>query len=84
VVDEVRGEERGEAAAIEVRVFRDGVLVHRELCESAEEAEGVVDAWSEVAAVSFEVDDLSCGHGAAAQLDVDLVLETEPGASGQT
>jgi hypothetical protein len=77
VDDDVRAEDLGETPTVEVRVFRDGALVHRELCESAEDAQRVVDAWSEGEAVSFEVDDLSCGHGAAAQLEADLVLEPE-------
>ena len=77
MADDVFAEERGETPTVEVRVFRDGVLVHRELCESAEDADRVVDAWSELEAVSFEVDDLACDHGAAARLDADLVLDPE-------
>ena len=55
-------EERDEAPVIEVRVYRDGVLVQRELCESEDQAADVVDTWSELEGVVCEVDDLSVRH----------------------
>jgi len=43
---------------IEVRVYRDGDLVHRELCGSMEQAWLVIDDWAEMGGVSCEVGDL--------------------------
>ena len=65
-------EERDEAPTIEVRVFRHGKLVHRELCESEEQAAVVVDGWSDLDDVECEVDDLSVRHR------LGDVLEPEP------
>jgi streptomycin 6-kinase len=48
----------GENTMIEVRVYVDGDLVHREQSDSAEQAWLVVDDWAEVGGVSFEVGDL--------------------------
>jgi hypothetical protein len=48
-----------EAGAIEVRGYREGTMVYRQLCESAEEAAAVVDAWEQLDGVECEVDDLS-------------------------
>jgi hypothetical protein len=52
----------GEAPTVEVRVYRDGTLIHRELCESTETAADVVELWSEVEHVECVVDDLSVHH----------------------
>ena len=57
---------------IEVRVYRHGELVQRELCDSEEEATTVVEAWSELEDVTCEVDDLTVRHGP------DDVLAPEP------
>lgn len=57
---------------LEVRVYRDGLLVHSELCESEDEAALIVDAWSEQPGVTCEVDDLSIRHRP------DDVLAPEP------
>ncbi|MBK9180951.1 MAG: hypothetical protein IPM45_15560 [Acidimicrobiales bacterium] len=54
--------ERDGSPTVEVRVFRRGDLVHRELCETEEEAALVVDEWSELDGVTCEVDDLSERH----------------------
>jgi hypothetical protein len=43
---------------IEVRVYRDGGLVHRELCGSMEQAWLVIDDWAEMGGVSCEVGDM--------------------------
>lgn len=50
------------APATEVRIYRDGQLLARELCESEDDAAAVVDRWSELGNVSFLVDDLSAQH----------------------
>lgn len=58
--------------SIEVRVFRDGDLIERQLCESDEEAADVVEKWSEFEDVTCLVDDLSFHH------TPNDVLEPEP------
>jgi len=65
-----------DAPTVEVRVFRHGVLVHQELCESEEQAALVVDEWSELDGVQCEVDDMSAEHGA------DDNVESEPVPAG--
>jgi hypothetical protein len=54
---------------LEVRIFRDGVLAQRELCESDAEANAVVEAWSDVEGVVCEVEDLTRSSAAASVLD---------------
>ena len=54
---------------IEVRVYRDGYLVQRELCETDVEATAVVDAWSEVEGIVCQVDELGGGSASAGVLD---------------
>ena len=44
---------------LEVRVLRDGVVVHRELCEGELDARGVVQTWSDVEGVIVDVVDLT-------------------------
>lgn len=56
----------------EVRVYRHGELVERELCESDAEVEQVLAAWSELEDVTCQVDDLSYHH------QPDDVLAPEP------
>jgi hypothetical protein len=51
-----------EAPTVEVRVFQHGELVHRELCESEDQAALAVEEWSELDGVRCEVDDLSIEH----------------------
>lgn len=55
--------------SIEVRVYRDGNLVQRELCENDVDAAAVVDAWSEVEGVVCQVVDPSTGSAPASVLD---------------
>ena len=50
------------APTIEVRIYRDGQLLVRKLCESEEEAATVVEQWSDVQNVYVLVDDLSVHH----------------------
>jgi hypothetical protein len=69
---ELAVDERDEVPVVEVRVFRHGALVHRELCESEDRAALVVDEWSELDGVRCEVDDLSIRH------EPGQVLEPEP------
>jgi len=51
-----------EALAVEVLVYRDGALLQREACESAETAADVVRAWAEVDGVECVIDDLAVKH----------------------
>ena len=65
--------ERDEAPTVEVRVFRHGTLVHRELVESEEQAAIVVDEWAELDGVQCEVDDLSIRHHPGEILEPELL-----------
>ncbi|MFI5041632.1 MAG: hypothetical protein ACHQNA_07265 [Acidimicrobiales bacterium] len=71
-MSEVRPEELGETPTIEVRVYRRGELIRRELCESEEEAALVVEGWAEVEDVECEVDDLSVRHRPGDVLEPEL------------
>jgi hypothetical protein len=51
-----------DSRTVEVVVFQHGAEIHRELCESAEEAALIVDRWSEQPGVECQVDDLSVHH----------------------
>ena len=51
------------APTIEVCIYRNDLLLVRELCESEEEATTVVEQWSDVENVYVLVDDLSARHG---------------------
>ena len=51
------------APTIEVRVYRDDLLLARELCETEADAAAVVQRWSEVENVYVLTDDLSATHG---------------------
>lgn len=57
--------------SIEVRVYRDGRLFARELCESEEDAEAFVERWSEEGNYTFTVDDLTYHHSAGDVLAPD-------------
>ena len=60
----VSGEPRqpGDVASVEVRLYRNGDLVHRQLCESAEEAGSLVEQWAERGITRVDIDDLSTRH----------------------
>jgi hypothetical protein len=61
--DELNDQRPDTAPTVEVTVYRDGQLIHRELCESESEAAAVVDRWKEVDGTEFQVDDLAVHHG---------------------
>ena len=61
-MSEVRPQDIGETPTIEVRVYRRGELIHRELCESEEEAALAVQEWDDVEEVECEVEELSPHH----------------------
>lgn len=50
------------APTIEVRVYRDDLLLARELCETEADAAAVVERWSDVDHVYVLTDDLSSHH----------------------
>jgi hypothetical protein len=58
-MSDVRPEDLGETPTLEVRAYRAGVLVSRELCESEEDAAAFVEAWEQEPGIVCEVDDLS-------------------------
>jgi hypothetical protein len=71
MVSDVLNGEPEETPTVEVRVYRDGQLVHRELCESDDQAALVVEAWNDVEGTEFEVDDLSSHHRPDQILDLE-------------
>jgi len=72
VPDRIVLDEAGESPTVEVRVWRGDELVHRQLCETAEDAAAIVDYWSEIDGVRCEVDDLAVRHRS------DQILEPGP------
>jgi hypothetical protein len=58
-MSDLRPEDLVETPTLEVRAYRDGVLMRRELCESEEDAAAFVDAWEQEPGIRCEVDDLS-------------------------
>jgi len=75
-MSDVLPSELGESPTVEVRVFRLGELVHRQLCESEEEAAAVVDRWIELEGVECEVDDLSTHHRPGEILEPEAPTES--------
>lgn len=74
------------APHIEVRVYAGDRLIARELCESDEEAEAVVERWSRDGDFTFQVDDLSFEHGPDDVLGEEAVQPEEqqyPASGGQ-
>jgi hypothetical protein len=55
-------DELGTTPTIEVTVYRDGALVHRQLCETESEAGEIAEQWSELENVECQIDDLSVQH----------------------
>jgi hypothetical protein len=66
-----------EAPTVEVRVFEHGRLAHRELCETAEAAEDVVERWAEVEGMECVVDDLATRHRSGQILEPDEERATD-------
>ena len=71
-MSDVRFVDVGETPTLTVRVYRDGVLLHSELCESEADAAAAVETWEQEANITCEVGDLS-----AQRHDVED-LELEP------
>ena len=70
---EVRPQDVGETPTIEVRIYRRGELIHREFCDSEEQAALAVAEWEDVEDVECEVDDLSPHHPGAEPVDHEPV-----------
>ncbi|MGB5760647.1 MAG: hypothetical protein WBM50_27285 [Acidimicrobiales bacterium] len=60
-----------ETATVEVKVYRDGHLVHTQLCESAEEAAALVASWEETPGTECLVEDLSATLHDESGMEVD-------------
>ena len=73
-----RSEAGWETPTIEVCVFRDGELLHRELCESEAEVDSTVEFWSDLDNVTFQVDDLSYHHQPGQVLEPTPPLPADP------
>jgi hypothetical protein len=58
-MSDIRPIDTDEAGSIEVRVYRDVQLVHRELCRSSEDAAAIVERWEQTEGIECEVRDLS-------------------------
>jgi hypothetical protein len=50
------------APHIEVRVYEQDRLIARELCESEDEADALVERWAQEGGFTFQIDDLSHDH----------------------
>lgn len=61
----------GDAAPVELRLYRDGSLALRQLCESPDEAARLVQEWADQGLSRVEIDDLSSRH------EPDEILEPE-------
>lgn len=78
------------APITEVVVFRNGVEIHREPCESEQEAADIIAHWEEQSGVECSVVDLSTGRDEGAA-DIDWTSPTidypeahfEPPAGGE-
>ncbi len=59
---------------VEVRLWRGGGVVHREVCEDAAEAALLVERWAEFGITGVDVDDLTTHHQPTDVLEPDLEL----------
>jgi hypothetical protein len=71
-------DELGVTPSIEVTVYRDGAVIHRELCETEAEATAVAEEWGELDAIECQIDDLSVHHRASDVLEpTESVLDDD-------
>lgn len=61
------------APTIEVRIYRGDNVLARELCETEQDVEAVIESYASVENVSVVVDDLSSKHGPG-----DVLAPEEP------
>lgn len=65
------------APTIEVRIYRNGQLLIRELVETEEDGAAVVEQWSDVENVYVLMDDLSARHAPGDILAPDELVRTD-------
>jgi hypothetical protein len=70
-MSELRPEDLGETPTLEVCVYRNGALVHRELCESEADAAAVAEGWEQEPGIKCEVADLSTGRHDVEDVEVE-------------
>jgi hypothetical protein len=58
-----------------VRIYRDGAIAHRQVCESADEAAALVQQWAEFGISRVDVDDLSAHHRTGQVLEPELEVD---------
>jgi hypothetical protein len=61
----------GQAPTVEVVIYQHGSEIHRELCESIDAAEAVVEEWGELEGVECTVDELGARHAGEEIPDVE-------------
>lgn len=71
-MSDIRGSDPASTPTVELRVYRDGVLLLQELCDSEEDATEAAHRWSELPGVYCEVDDLSATHPDADTFEPEL------------
>lgn len=64
--------EREEVPTLDVRVVRDGVIVHRELCETTEQASALAKQWGDIEDTTIEIVDLVAPDPSAAADEIEL------------
>ncbi len=69
--------ERDETPMLDVRVLRDGVIVHRELCETTEQANALAQQWGDVEGTTIEIVDLVASDPSAAADEIELYDDDE-------
>lgn len=79
-MSDVRPEEvGGETPTVEVRAYRHGTLLGRELCETEAEAAAAVERWEEQEGVECVVEDLSAAeHEDSTEVDVADASDAYP------
>ena len=65
-------ESGNQSPEVEVVVWRKGEVVHREFCDTEEDAASLIERWTELAHAEAWVDDLTIRHGG------DDILAAEP------
>lgn len=70
-MSDLRPEDFGETPTLEARAYREGVLVHSELCESEPDAAAFVELWEQEPGTECEVDDLSVRSDDVDAFDVE-------------
>ncbi len=64
------------AGPVEVRLWRGGGVVHREICEDVTEAAVLVERWADFGITGVDIDDLVTHHRPDQVLEPDLEPES--------